>query len=110
MTKGKGQKDKEKLEGTKKVIRSVNRKRTNNTITKEKGQKDKENLEDTCLSFYLGLLITSLVSSSFSLYFCPFSFVIVLSVLLFTASHYLFGIFNLLFELQDTKGVIRSCK
>jgi hypothetical protein len=47
MTKGKGQKDKEKLEGTKKVIRSVNRKRTNNTITKEKGQKDKENLEDT---------------------------------------------------------------
>jgi hypothetical protein len=51
-----------------------------------------------CLSFYLRLLITSLVSSSFSLSFCPFSFVIVLSVL-FTASDYLFGIFKLLFVL-----------
>ena len=53
-----------------------------------------------CLSFfYLRLLITSLVSSSFSLSFCPFSFVIVLSVLLFTASDYLVGIFKLLFVL-----------
>ena len=52
-----------------------------------------------CLSFYLRLLITSLVSSSFSLSFCPFSFVIVLSVLLFTASDYLFGIFKPLFVL-----------
>ena len=52
-----------------------------------------------CLSFYLRLLITSLVSSSFSLSFCPFSFVIVLSVLLFTTSDYLFGIFKLLFVL-----------
>jgi hypothetical protein len=50
-----------------------------------------------CLSFYLRLLITSLVSLSFSLSFCPFSFVIVLSVLLFTASDYLFGTFKLLF-------------
>ena len=51
-----------------------------------------------CLSFsYLRLLITSLVSSSFSLYFCPFRFVIVLSVLfLFTASDYLFRTFKLL--------------
>jgi hypothetical protein len=47
MTKGKGQKDKEKLADTKKVIRSVNRKRTDNTMTKGKGQKDKEKLEDT---------------------------------------------------------------
>ena len=53
-----------------------------------------------CLSFYLRLLITSLVSSSLSLSFCPFQFVIVLSVLLlFTASDYLFGIFKLLFVL-----------
>jgi hypothetical protein len=53
-----------------------------------------------CLSFYLRLLNTSLVSSSFSLSFCPFSFVIVLSVLfLFTASDYLFGTFKLLFVL-----------
>ena len=53
-----------------------------------------------CLSFYLRFLITSLVSSSFSLSFCPFSFVIVLSVLfLFTASDYLFGTFKLLFVL-----------
>jgi hypothetical protein len=52
-----------------------------------------------CLSFYLRLLITSLVSSSFSLSFCPFHFVIVLSVLLFTTSDYLFGIFKLLFVL-----------
>ena len=53
-----------------------------------------------CLSFfYLRLLITSLVSSSFSLSFCPFHFVIVLSVLLFTASDYLFGIFKPLFVL-----------
>jgi hypothetical protein len=40
-----------------------------------------------------------LVSSSFSLSLCPFSFVIVLSVLLFTASDYLFGTFKLLFVL-----------
>ena len=52
-----------------------------------------------CLSFYLRLLLTSFVSSSFSLSFCPFSFVIVLSVVLFTASDYLFGIFKLLFVL-----------
>ena len=53
-----------------------------------------------CLSFYLLLLITSLVPSSFSLSFCPFHFVIVLSVLLlFTASDYLFGTFKLLFVL-----------
>ena len=52
-----------------------------------------------CLSFYLRLLITSLLTSSFSLSFCPFSFVIVLSVLLFTASDYLFGIFKPLFVL-----------
>ena len=57
------------------------------------------NLSLYCLSFYLRLLITSLVSSSFSLSFCTFSFVIVLSVLLFTASDYLFGIFKLLFVL-----------
>ena len=44
-----------------------------------------------CLSFfYLRLLITSLVSSSFSLSFCPFPFVIVLSVLLLlTTSDYI---------------------
>ena len=47
MTKCKGQKDKEKLEDTRKVIRSVNRKRTDNTMTKQKGQKDKEKLEGT---------------------------------------------------------------
>jgi hypothetical protein len=54
-----------------------------------------------CFSFfYLRLLITSLVSSSFSLSFCPFHFVIVLFVLLlFTASDYLFGIFKPLFVL-----------
>jgi hypothetical protein len=53
-----------------------------------------------CLSSYLRLLITSLVSSSLSLSFCPFQFVIVLSVLLlFTASDYLFGIFKLFFVL-----------
>jgi hypothetical protein len=53
-----------------------------------------------CLSFYLRLLITSLVSSSFSLSFCSFSFVIVWSVLfLFTASDYLFGTFKILFVL-----------
>jgi predicted Zn-dependent protease len=53
-------------------------------MTKEKGQKYKEKLEDTknvirspCLSFYLRLLITSLVSTSLSLSFCPFHFVIV---------------------------------
>jgi hypothetical protein len=42
-----------------------------------------------------------------------FSFVIVLSVLLFTASDYLFGTFKLLFVplpffFEDTKEVIRS--
>jgi hypothetical protein len=53
-----------------------------------------------CLSFYLRLLITSLVSTSLSLSFCPFHFVIVLSVLLlFTASDYLFGTFKFLFVL-----------
>jgi hypothetical protein len=54
-----------------------------------------------CLSFfYLRLLITSLVPSSFSLSFCPFHFLIVLSVLLlFMASDYLFGTFKLLFVL-----------
>jgi hypothetical protein len=53
-----------------------------------------------CLSFfYLRLLITSLGPSNFSLSFCPFHFVIVLSVLLFTASDYLFGIFKPLFVL-----------
>jgi hypothetical protein len=63
-------------------------------MKKEKRQKDKEKLEDT------KRVITSLVSSSFSLSFCPFSFVIVLSVLfLFTASDYLFGTFKLLFVL-----------
>jgi hypothetical protein len=41
------------------------------------------------LFFNWRFLITSLVSSSFSLSFCPLSFVIVLSVvLLFTASDY----------------------
>ena len=59
-----------------------------------------------CLSFYLRLLITSLVSTSFSLSFCPFSFVIVLSVLLFTASDYLFGIFKPLFVLLPFDFVI----
>ena len=57
------------------------------------------NLSLYCLSFYLRVLITSLGSSSFSLSFCTFSFVIVLSVLLFTASDYVFGIFKLLFVL-----------
>jgi hypothetical protein len=33
MTKEKGQKDKEKLEDTKEVIRSVNRRRTDKTMT-----------------------------------------------------------------------------
>jgi hypothetical protein len=61
-----------------------------------------------------------LVSSSFSLSFCPFSFVIVLSVLLFTASDYLFGIYKHTItkekeqkdkeKLEDTKEVIRSRK
>jgi hypothetical protein len=37
MTKGKRQKDKERLEDTKEVIRSVNRRRTDNTMTKCKG-------------------------------------------------------------------------
>jgi uncharacterized membrane protein len=102
---------KRSLKVRKRSLEAVNRKRTDNTITKEKGQKDKEKLEGTkrlplwylqasfcpfalfslslyCLSFsYLRLQITSLVSSSFSLSFCPFHFVIVLSVvLLFTAS------------------------
>jgi hypothetical protein len=70
--------------------------------------------------------------SSFSLSFCPFSVVVVLSVLLFTASDYLFGIFKPLFvlchfhfvivlmtkekgqrekeKLEGTKEVIRSRK
>jgi hypothetical protein len=47
MAKEKRQKDKEKLEGTKGVIRSVKRGRTDNTMTKEKGQRDEENLEGT---------------------------------------------------------------
>jgi hypothetical protein len=97
-------------------------------MTKEKGQKDKEKLEDTKEVIKSRKLITFLVPSSFSLSFCLFSFVIVLSVvLLFTASDYLFGIFKLLFvflsfffckekgqkekeKLEDTKGVNRSCK
>jgi hypothetical protein len=37
MTKEKGQKEKEKLEDTKEVFRSVNRRRTDNTMTKGKG-------------------------------------------------------------------------
>jgi hypothetical protein len=67
-------------------------------MTKWKGQKDKDNLKGIklslyCLSFfYLRLLITSLVPSSFSLSLCPFSFVIVLE------------------KLEDTKQVIRSRK
>jgi hypothetical protein len=67
-----------------------------------------------CLSFfYLRLLITSLVSSSFSLSCCPFHFVIVLSVLLFTASDYLFGKRKRQKDkekLEGTKEVIRSRK
>ena len=48
MTKETGQKDKGKLEGTKKVIRSRKQKKDRQyTMTKEKGQKDKEKLEDT---------------------------------------------------------------
>ena len=47
MTKEKRQKDKEKLEGTKEVIRSSKQKTTDNTMTKEKGQRDKEKLEGT---------------------------------------------------------------
>jgi hypothetical protein len=46
-------------------------------MTNWKGQKDKKR---HCLSFfYLRLLIISLVPSRFSLSFCPFQFVIVLS-------------------------------
>jgi hypothetical protein len=81
MTKEKGQKDKEKLEDTKEVIKS-------RKLEKDRQYNDKR------------LLITFLVPSSFSLSFCLFSFVIVLFfVFLFTASDYLFGIFKPLFVL-----------
>ena len=42
MTKEKGQKEKEKLEDTKEVFRSVNRRRTDNTMTKLMGKKGEE--------------------------------------------------------------------
>jgi hypothetical protein len=56
-----------------------------------------------CLSFfYWWLLITSLVPSSFSLSLCPFSFVIVLSVVFYLL------LLITLEKLEDTKEVIRN--
>jgi hypothetical protein len=80
-------------------------------MTKEKRQKDKERLEDTkevirSRKYFVNVLSVLLFTAShylfgifkLSLSFCPFSFVIVLSVLfLFTASDDLFRTFKLLF-------------